>query len=413
MSQIKHIGLLNFPGHMNHGANLTAYALQHTLIEMGHRVANLHLHDNNVPVKNPKYTDFADRNIIMSEVDSWGEYTMQRYNSDFDTFIVGSDQVWRYVDGESMFAWKNALEPCFYLGFAEPGKRRIAMAASFGRSDYSAPEVMKKRSEEELKRFAAISVREASAVNLVKQIADVEVTQVIDPVFFLTADDWNTFARPISENKTEFIAYNSFFSHKIVQKLEENLNKGNKFKELLAGNTSDWLADIRDARFVISDSYHVCCFCLIYGTPFAALTENELGKARFVELSEYFDFSPARIIDIKGTEDLTEVIKSIMNLPFDHKSILKKIMDGRDKTYNWLKEAIATPVPKWSGAAFKKATVLQRWNEKYTNSQWKRQQHFIIRYLAYKILYYTCPMKRQIICEKYRKYRDVITNFSW
>lgn len=411
---MKHIGILNFPGHMNQGANLTAYALQHSLQAMGHKAVNLHLRCNYVITKNALYTDFADKNILMTDKDSWGEYTMQQYNDDFDTFIVGSDQVWRHIDGETMFAWKTALEQCFYLGFAEPGKRRIAIAASYGRSDYSAPDSVRERSAEELRRFAAISVREKSAINLVKQIANVDAVQVIDPVFYLSADDWNKFAAPYrSENSKSFIAYNSFFSNEAIEKMEMEINGGDKFTPLLAGNTAEWLANIRDARFVISDSYHVCCFCLIYGTPFASLTRQNQGKARFVELAEYFGISQERIIDTTETQDLTQAIKSIMELPFNREAIHQKIAEGKAISYNWLKAALDAPIPEWSGSPYHKATIAERRKEKRANTQWQRRKHYITRYLAYKILYFTCPLKRKKIREKYATYSKIYTNLSW
>lgn len=411
---MKHIGILNFPGHMNQGANLTAYALQHALRAMGHKAVNLHLRCNYVARKNPQYTDFADKNILMTEKDSWGEFSMQQYNDDFDTFIVGSDQVWRHIDGEEMFAWKTVFEPCYYLGFAKPGKRRIAIAASFGRSDYSAPEEIRFRCAQELKRFAAISVRELSAINLVKQIADVKVEQVVDPVFYLSADEWNAFATPSHpEDKKEFIAYNSFFSRETIQEMEEKLNGGEKFTALLTGNTADWLANIRDASFVISDSYHVCCFCLIYGTPFAALTQQNQGKARFTELAEYFGFSPARIIDTTETDDLVKAVKTIMELPFDKEAIHQKIEAGKTISYNWLKKALDAPIPEWSGSPYREATSSERRKEMRANAQWRQQRRLNMRYQVCRILYYTCPFIRKRIREQYYKFRDFVKNFSW
>lgn len=408
------VGLLNFPGHLNHGANLTAYALQRAVSRMGYYAANLHLHDNNAVEKRPQYTDFADKNIRMTEVESWGEYGMQRYNKEFDTYIVGSDQVWRYIDGEYMFAWKTHHEPCFYLGFAAPGKRRIAMAASFGRDDYNAPEPVRKRCAEELKRFAAISVREKSAVKLVREIADVEVEQVIDPVFYMSAEEWNEFATPVQEgSKGSFVAYNSFFSGETIEELERELAEGQRLVPLLAGDTSEWLGNIRDARFVISDSYHVCCFCLIYGTPFVALSRKDQGKARFDELAEYFGFSPNRIIDTTEVLDLPAAIRKVMELPHDPQAIWNKIAEGKEKSFNWLKNALTAPVPEWSGSAFRKASFWEIWKEKRQNLQYKLRKHIDIRYYAYLVLYYTCPFKRTRIRERHQKYTRIKHNYTW
>ena len=410
----RRVGVLNFPGHMNQGANLTAYALQRTLKLMGCEVANLHLMSNYAHSKDARYTDFADENVCMTAAKSWGEFSMQQYNKDFDTFIVGSDQVWRYIDGEWMFGWKTYLEPCYYLGFAEPGKRRIAMAVSFGRDDYSAPEPVQKRCAEELKRFCAISVREKSAVGIVRNIADVEVEQVIDPVFHMRASEWDEFATPAQPGrKGSFVAYNSFFSGETIKELEQGLNDGKAFVPLLAGSTKDWLANIRDARFIISDSYHVCCFCLIYGTPFVALSRRDQGKARFDELAEYFGFDSRRIIDTTEVTDLVQAIREVMELPFDAEAVWERIADGREISLRWLQNALNAPVPEWSGPAFVEATPAAVRREKRENWQVKMQKADTFRYYVYTLLYYTCPFMRDRINDRYARYSRIVKNFCW
>lgn len=408
------VGILNFPGHMNQGANLTSYALQRIVKGMGYEVANLHLHDNYVMEKIPNYTDFSDSYISMTSDEAWGEYGMQQFNRYFDVFIVGSDQVWRHIEGESMFAWKTLHEFCFYLGFAKPGKRRIAMAASFGRDDYSASAIVRKRCAEELKRFAAVSVREKSAINLVKNIADVKVEQVVDPVFYLSADDWNEFATPANEeHKGKFIAYNSFFSRETIAEIERGLPGGERLVSLLAGNTAEWLGNIRDARFVISDSYHVCCFCLIFGTPFAALSCKNQGKVRFDELAEHFGFSPSRIINTEEVQDIPTAIREVMNLPHDPQPIWEKIAQSKEISYNWLKNALTAPIPEWSGSPFRKAGILDILKEKLRNQQYKSRKRILLKYYVSMLLYYTCPFKRRKIREKYRKYNWIKHHLSW
>lgn len=407
-----YVGILNFPGHMNQGANLTAYALQCAVKELGHEAINLHLHDNYVVQKIPEYTDFADKNIRMTKTEAWGEYGMQQFNRDFDTYIVGSDQVWRHIEGD--FSWKTSHEFCFYLGFAEPGKRRIAMAASFGLDDYRAPESVKARCAEELKRFSAVSVREKSAINLVKNIADVKVEQVVDPVFYLSADDWNEFATPANEeHKGKFIAYNSFFSRETIAEIERGLPGGDRLVSLLAGNTAEWLGNIRDARFVISDSYHVCCFCLIFGTPFVALSCKNQGKARFDELAEHFGFSPRRIINTEEVQDIPTAIREVMNLPHDPQPIWEKIAQSKEISYNWLKNALTAPIPEWSGSPFRKAGILDILKEKLRNQQYKSRKRILLKYYVSMLLYYTCPFKRTFINKKYKLFSWAKHHPSW
>ena len=127
------IGILNFAGHLNHGANLTAYALQRIFTLWGHKAQNLHLHCNPASQKWDVFTKFADENISLSSRCAAGVGGMQKFNADYDAFVVGSDQVWREANETSPYwTWKTPQYACYHLAFAAPGKRRIAVSASFG-----------------------------------------------------------------------------------------------------------------------------------------------------------------------------------------------------------------------------------------------------------------------------------------
>lgn len=406
------VGILNFPGHMNQGANLTSYALQKVLQNWGYDAVNMHLHTNYRNHKEPKYTDFADANIKLTERSAAGPLSMQIYNHQFDTFIVGSDQVWRNAD-EEMFAWKTVVEPCFHLAFAAPGKRRIAVAASFGRSDYTENPSQRESFAQELRRFAAISVREKSGRRILKELGNFEAEVLIDPVFYLDSRVWHSFAAAKAERKRPMLAYNSFFHQPEMVEIQTALADEYEFVDVCTGRTAQWLADIRDACFVVTDSFHVCCFCLIFGTPFACLSNAGFGQARFLELAETFGFSTERIIDPANVDCLAAEIRRVTALPYDDVAVQSAICHGRSKAHAWLRAALQSPVPEWSGPEFVRATRAEISAEQRADNRWLKL-HYSRRNLAIcNLLLRISPFFRSKLKAKKEKHERLLQEYPW
>ena len=96
-----------------------------------------------------------------------------------DAVIVGSDQVWNPIHQTSDFFLLPDFPECI---------RKIAYAASLGTDRF--PPERRAFFAANLKRFAAVSVRESSAVRILRDVADVPATLVCDPTLLHTADEW-------------------------------------------------------------------------------------------------------------------------------------------------------------------------------------------------------------------------------
>lgn len=406
------VGILNFPGHLNHGANLTAYALQQVLCGWGHHVENVHLRCNYALYKDKKFTDFADAHIRMTSKSAAGVKSMQMFNADFDTFIVGSDQVWRCSDLED--SWMRPWENCYRLAFVEPGKRRIAMAASFGRDDFTENCAVREEFAMELQRYAAISVREQSGVRILASLGDFPVQRVIDPVFYLPVEHWDALAdhqgRAVSANS---MAYNSFFFSEYVKAYAADAGCHYDAYDLCSGSTKQWLAAIRDSQLVITDSYHVCCFCLIFGTPFVCLSSPSRGMARFEELSAVFGFSPNRIINVEQVEDVPSAVAKLASLPLEKENIDIAIERERQVALDWLRRALEAPVPEWSGPAFNKASEAEITAEIKQNYNFQKLGSLQRRICLLNILLQISPLFRKRLKRYKAKYEQMLNNFAW
>lgn len=407
------IGILNFPGHNNQGANLTAYALQKLLKNWGHEAVNLHLLDNYARRKDPLYTDFSDALIEITPHAAAGVEGMKRYNRDFDTFIVGSDQVWRPGVGP-IFGWKEKFDPCFWLAFAEPGKRRISVAASLGSSDMGLPERQLNIFREELKRYTAISVREHTSVSVIRDIDGREPALLVDPVFYLPREEWEKHATPREENPNAgAVGYNSFFHAGIISEIREKLPSGKSLFDLLGGNTAQWLAGVRDAAFVITDSFHVTCFCLIFGTPFVCLANPAQGPSRFYGLQESFQFSPRRILNTEDAGEVLSRVQELISQPFEKETVDAAVARQREHACNWLRQALDAPVPEWSGSPYQKLNRLRLIGEYRHSRQWLRNMKYMFLMRMYTCLLCISPVFRKTLRAKRERQEKTISQLPW
>lgn len=49
-----------------------------------------------------------------------------------------------------------------------------------------------------------------------------------------------------------------------------------------------WLSALHDARYVVTDSFHACAFCILFHKPFAVYINRRRGSARIRSLLEQF-----------------------------------------------------------------------------------------------------------------------------
>jgi len=109
-----------------------------------------------------------------------------------ELYCTGSDQVWNnYLDAEGRF------DPAYFLQFGSPQTKRIAYAASFGRSDFTPEE--RQAVADYLKRYDAVSTREITGLQVIGD-CPVPLRQCcLDPTLMLPAAQWRALMQPIKQ----------------------------------------------------------------------------------------------------------------------------------------------------------------------------------------------------------------------
>lgn len=195
-----------------------------------------------------------------------------------DLYIAGSDQIWN-TD------MHNGHEPAFFLDFGEGSTRRISYAASFGVGrigNKNEPWI-----KAQIARFDAVSVREKTGVEILKNLGFRDAIQVVDPVFLISPSEWNETtikpSRKYSFAKSGYILLYDFINDEKVGTFAKDCSKHtglpivaindcrhNSYAMHNINNAGplEFVQLIRNADIVISNSFHATAFSCIFGKDF-------------------------------------------------------------------------------------------------------------------------------------------------
>lgn len=356
------IGILTLPLHANIGGVLQNYALTSILSKQNYDVYTLdyrmYKHEIYksklfcfikkirlqwiVPYLsklNPKFAllynirDFINKYIPLTK-HMYNNEELRKESNSFDVIIVGSDQVWRKI------FILNSIN-IFFLGFIDNNKtKRLAYAASIGteNSEYSDNEV--KYIGSLIEKFNAISVREESAINLIENIFKWNCPsplQVLDPTLLIEKEEYINLIKKsnIKERKKPYLFYyildNNESKAEIIQQISAHLN----LEEYTSYNNKNvmpsieqWLSDINNANFVITDSYHGVVFSIIFKKQFAIILNNERGASRFNSLVKTFSLED-RILNKNN-------YNTIINNNIDYDNLYEKLSEEKEKSLAFL-----------------------------------------------------------------------------
>lgn len=365
------IGILNFHySNSNYGAVLQSVALQHYLLNKGFDAVNIDYAPERASRKFisrllcqakilikliARFENyFINENIFEEFRKKWLRVSSRRYSSvsmletlkgSFDLCVVGSDQVWRarYTKGDA---------EVYYLNFLSHDCKRISYAASFGCDKWECIDDVEFtfKVSRYLKQFDSISVREDSAVGICRDVFGVTAQHVLDPtllqgrVFF----DELVGERSLAVGESKIVYYKLDKDRRfksLVDQIQNQLSceSENIYFDCLSEvplrvckyvEVEEWIKKIRDAKLVVTDSYHCICFALMYDRPFIYYCNDERGGARVRSLLELLNITGVVLGD--GV-DLTKAIDSAFAI--DYVRVQKIIALQRDDSANFLTKA--------------------------------------------------------------------------
>lgn len=366
------IGILTLPLHTNYGGILQAWALQSVLTRMGHRVDVFGIKSESVHsnyalplvwfvrlirrIKGQNdvsiFYEIKERRIRNRRFADIRRFVSKRINTKvirklnaipenyYDTIVVGSDQIWRKEYINSLWRSSNP-EEAFLGAFNSQNTERIAYAPSFGIDSWNFTENETIKIQDALSRFRAISVREISAVDLLKCATGTSATFVLDPTMLLTPGDYIEclgICKKTENNKiVSYILDPNEETAKLISKIAATRGLENKEINLL--HTCDkllsiekWVENIANAEIVVTDSFHGCVFGIIFNKPLIFIINESRGNARFASLISTFG------IQQNCLENAIEYdSEKTYSLPNDIQSRLDRL---RILSISWLTESL-------------------------------------------------------------------------
>lgn len=255
-------------------------------------------------------------------------------NFDYSSVVVGSDQVWRAsYTGEST--------EVYFLSFLDDDIKRVSYAASFGNDFWELDESNTKSLLKQVKKFEYVSVREKSGVDICKIVFNVEAKHVLDPTLLVGRDFFDDIisSEGLDElDSGELVYYKLDTDSKFVEfisQLSKDLGVSSKniYYENIGGKNyyqtvGSWLNDIRNSKYVVTDSFHCVCFAVLFEKPFFYYPNDDRGLTRLESLLSLLGLEK-NIYRFEGDP----VIKAASLVNIDYKEINKSLGELREESH--------------------------------------------------------------------------------
>ena len=255
-----------------------------------------------------------------------------------DIYCTGSDQVWNSV-------WNKGFNKAFYLEFAPVEAKRIAYAASIGKS--SLEEWEKAPMREALLKYSHISVREEEAVELLDSIGVPGAVPVIDPTLMLDRSAWGRIASKESvpeqpyiliyqlNKNPEFDQYAQKLSKKLhlpLYRIAYGVHEKRKGEHtIVCPKVEEFLGLFMNAEYVLTDSFHGTAFSLNLGRKFVSISPGRFS-GRIMNLLKMTGVTDHYLEDYRDVK--------IADNPIDFGYVQSVFRDKRLRAETFLRNAI-------------------------------------------------------------------------
>ena len=294
------------------------------------------------------FDSFMDE-ILHSEI-AYDQNTISKSLDQYRLFICGGDQIWNdYKEKQNI--------KVYTLQFVPSHVKKIAYAPSMAiletTSDFN--QIMRTG----LNELNSVSVREKKSVSLLELLTNKKINIVVDPVLLMTENEWECVARVPQKKDKYILCYllgDSEEYREAVKKFARKMKKPiltfphiflNVVRkcDLFFGDIHDYtsgprefLGLIRNAEFVITDSFHACVFSMIFETSFVVFERNKIGEKGNMN-SRIYDFLEEyhlenQLVSEKELADMKEIPG--IDFTYAHKHWEKR----REESLKYLENAL-------------------------------------------------------------------------
>ncbi len=357
------IGVLSMQHVRNYGSFLQAYALKTTLESFGHQCEFVDIEPGpqlHGLERNMKYLvgmaikRYFNWNAIVSSLGriKYQKMYYERFDKEYlpdlgvhkhtfreyDLVVIGSDEVFNFNQHGS-YGFTTQL-----YGDVKNAKKVVSYAGSFGTTTIDVIDKFGVRDKitEAMSRLAAISVRDSNSFNVVKCLLGKEPSFNIDPVLMF---DYQRYAKEPQE-KDYIIVYS--YPNRIKGKEEIEAikqfakEKGKKLisicfyfpwcDETVIPHPFEVLGYIKNADYIITDTFHGCVMSIKFNKQFVALVRDS-NKQKMSSLLEQFGLG-GRMCEEFGD------LKKRMEQKIDYEPVNEQITIEAEKSIQYLQSCL-------------------------------------------------------------------------
>lgn len=255
----------------------------------------------------------------------------------YDIIVAGSDQIWNLELTSRNFN--------FFIPFCKEAKK-ISYAASIGTKDF--PEEDKEIVAKYLNDFSYLSVREPEAQLAIERLIGRKPELVIDPSLLLNKSDYEQMSQKPKIKKDYVFLYLRHKDSEVVPFAKNYAKKhGLQIVECHGGvrkiykddkivmqpNPREWLGWIMNAKYVFTDSFHGCAFCINCNKQFFAKisSANSVMSSRIYNILDRYGLNDRLIENENSMFSMTDIDFSESN------ALLEK---DRELAKNYLKRSL-------------------------------------------------------------------------
>lgn len=373
------IGIITWFSGENYGTNLQAIALQRYLRNIGYSVQIINFQIDAEKKDNrtfwQKVKSQPQKYATKCALKKYGNQIEQRFRkmqkeiqenciftarvsnerdyidtcNQFDILICGSDQIWN----------PNWYHRFYYADYSEINSIRISYAPSVGVNMIRDEQTLEiKRS---LSRFSAVSVREYKGASLLKPLSPKEPVVVVDPTLLLDINNWDAMFPVKRLCKEKYLLSVFLTDNRLHWRAAKKFAMSKKLKHVIIpycgfsyflnaeihadAGIQDFLNLIRGAEYILTDSFHVTVFSLIFRKQFYTFerfkendfsSQNERVRNILQEANAMDRLVPygTRCIQEKNNLEYSKV-KRVLNNEIDKsKAFLIRAIDGSTRLEN-------------------------------------------------------------------------------
>ena len=365
------IGILTYHFGTNFGGQLQCYALSKVLESLGHNVVVVNYsptrHNDNIlqDVKSALRCLKSQRSVNATFAVLFYSRGMRRafhlFQSqhlnigpsceltnfadvypNLDALVVGSDQVWAPAHHDSAAYFFNFKET--FTG------RKISYAPCCAINRVE--DKNKEKISSLLVSFNAISARNIETQHFVKDLIGKEVPIVSDPTFLHSFEEFSSPKVPKKKYILTYILGEEIIGgHKnVIEKIKKDYGDMPVYSINLTASKPhyfswsdktyhtldpvDWVAFIKSASFLYTDSFHGVVFAMKFNIPFLAYYKERIRASRFIDLIERFNL-----------KNIIDCANAVMNVDLSvlqpNESLQRKIESAKEVSMNYLKNALS------------------------------------------------------------------------